>query len=59
MIKKLWKHPVDYKYNVDKGNIFTCREHGYFNFWKGVILPAKVAKLGYRWKVGKWDKIMF
>jgi hypothetical protein len=45
--KKLWKQLVDYKYDVDKGNIFTYKEQGSSNFWKCVIWATKVATLGF------------
>jgi hypothetical protein len=56
---KLWKSFVDFKYNNSNPNIFTCREAGASNFWKGVLWAAKVAKFGYRWKIGKWNKVRF
>jgi hypothetical protein len=56
---KIWKQIVDYKYDTCKPNIFTCREVGASNFWKGVMLAAKVAKMGFRWKFGNGAKIRF
>jgi hypothetical protein len=32
---------------------------GASSFWKGVIWAANVAKLGYRWRVGKGNKVRF
>jgi hypothetical protein len=29
------------------------------NFWKGVMWAAKVARMGYRWKVGDGSKVRF
>jgi hypothetical protein len=56
---KLWKSLVDFKYNNDSPNIFTCGEAGASNFWKGVLWVARVAKLGYRWRVGKGSRVRF
>jgi hypothetical protein len=56
---KLWKSLVDFKYNDHSPNIFTCSETGASNFWKGVLWAARVAKLGYRWNVGRGDKVRF
>jgi hypothetical protein len=57
--QKLWKQLVDSKYNTNSPNIFTYREVGSSNFWKGVIWTTNVAKLGYRWRVGKGNKVRF
>jgi hypothetical protein len=32
---KLWKNLVDFKYNNRDTNVFTCRDTGASNFWKG------------------------
>jgi hypothetical protein len=56
---KLWKNLVDFKYNNNNPNIFTCSETGASNFWKGVLWAARVAKIDYRWKVGKGNKNRF
>jgi hypothetical protein len=56
---KIWKKLVDYKYNTSNPNIFTCKELGVSNFWKGVIWAARVAKMGNRWQVGNEVKIHF
>jgi hypothetical protein len=45
---KIWKNLIDFKYRTGESNIFTCKEVGSFNFWKGVLWAAKVAKMGYR-----------
>jgi hypothetical protein len=50
---------IDVKYNTYNPNIFTCKDVGSSNFWKGVIWAAGVAKMGYRWKLGKENKIRF
>jgi hypothetical protein len=39
---------VDYKYNTCNPNVFTCRDDGASNFWKGVLWAARVVKMGYR-----------
>jgi hypothetical protein len=36
---------------------FACKEADFSNFWKGVIWAAGVARMGYRWKLGKGNKI--
>jgi hypothetical protein len=56
---KFWKMLVDFKYNTMSPNLFTCRENGVSNFWKGVLWAARVAKMGYRWKLGNVTKIHF
>jgi hypothetical protein len=56
---KLWKSLIDFKYNNNSPNIFTCSEAGTSNFLKGVLWAARIAKLGYRWKVGTGSKIRF
>jgi hypothetical protein len=50
---------IDVKYNTCNPNIFTCKDAGSSNFWKGVIWAAGVVKMGYRWKLGKENKIRF
>jgi hypothetical protein len=50
---------LDAKYNTCNPNIFTCKDVGSSNFWMGVIWAAGVAKMGYRWKLGKGNKIHF
>jgi hypothetical protein len=39
--------------------VFTCREIGVSSFWMGVLWVAKVAKMGYRCKVGDGTKVRF
>jgi hypothetical protein len=56
---KLWKALVDFKYNTINPNILSCRDVGASNFWQCVMWAARVAKLGYRWKVGNGVKIKF
>jgi hypothetical protein len=46
--EKIWRQLVDFKYNTSNPNLFTCRESGSSNFWKGVLWAAKVEKMGYR-----------
>jgi hypothetical protein len=48
---------IDFMYSTDKPNIFTCRSDGASNFWKGVLRATRVAKMGYKWKVGNGCKI--
>jgi hypothetical protein len=49
---KIWKQIIDHKYNVNAPNIFSYSSIGASPFSKGVLCAAKVAKLGYQWKVG-------
>jgi hypothetical protein len=44
--EKIWRQLVDFKYNTSNPNLFTCRESGFSNFWKGVLWAAKVEKWG-------------
>jgi hypothetical protein len=37
--------------------LFT--EFGVSNFWKGVLWAAKVAKMGYRWRLENECKVRF
>jgi hypothetical protein len=48
---------VDHKYGTTSPNLFTYRKYGASNFWKRVLWAAKVAKMGYRWKIGNECKI--
>jgi hypothetical protein len=56
---KIWKQVVDHKYNTASPNVFTCRDNGASNFWKGVLWAARVAKMGYRWRLGNERKVRF
>jgi hypothetical protein len=56
---KTWRMLIDFKYNTNSPNIFTCRDQGASNFWSGVLWAAKVAKMGYRWKIGNGKSIRF
>jgi hypothetical protein len=56
---KIWKNLVDYKHNTSNPNVFTCRDDGASNFWKGVFWAVRVAKMGYRWHVGNGSKTRF
>jgi hypothetical protein len=40
---KLWKQVIDYKYNVNNPNIFSCSSLGVLPFGKGVVWEAKAA----------------
>jgi hypothetical protein len=55
---KIWKQIVDSKYdmspNVSWANPSSCSP-----FWKGVMWAAHPAKVGYHWKVGSGDKVLF
>jgi hypothetical protein len=50
---------IDFKYNTGSPNLFTCRESGGSNFWKGVLWTSRVAKMDYKWKLGKGTRIHF
>jgi hypothetical protein len=50
---------IDFKYSASDPNIFTCRDNGVPNFWKGVLWAANVAKMGFRWKIGNWCNVRF
>jgi hypothetical protein len=56
---KIWKMLVDYKYNIKNHNLFTYRETGVSNFWKGVLWATQVTKMWYRWKLGVGTRIHF
>uniref|UniRef100_A0A0A9B5C6 Reverse transcriptase zinc-binding domain-containing protein n=1 Tax=Arundo donax TaxID=35708 RepID=A0A0A9B5C6_ARUDO len=56
---KLWKQLIDHKYKSDRPNIFACKDSSSSQFWKGILWAARVAKMGYRWQVGKRNKIRF
>jgi hypothetical protein len=56
---KIWKQVVDHKYNTASPNVFTCRDNGASNFWKGVLWAARVTKMGYRWRLGNGCKVRF
>jgi hypothetical protein len=50
---------IDFKYNIRSPNLFTYRESGVSNFWRGVLWTTEVVKMGYRWKLGKGNRIRF
>jgi hypothetical protein len=56
---KIWRMLVDFKYNTKKPNIFTCKDAGVSNFWKGVLWATRVARMGYMWKVGDGTSVRF
>jgi hypothetical protein len=56
---KLWKQLVGFKFRTQNPNIFTCHDNGVSNFLKGVLWAMKVAKMGYRWRVGNGKNIRF
>jgi hypothetical protein len=43
---KIWKSLIDFKYRTEEPNIFSSKEAGASNFWKGVIWDTRVAKMG-------------
>lgn len=50
---RLWKQVVDAKYKIHDPNVFCCKEGNTSYFWKVVI------KYGFRWNVGKGNRIRF
>jgi hypothetical protein len=56
---KIWRLLINFKYKTSSLNILTCRDAGASSFWQGVMWAAEVIKMGYRWRVGKGDKIRF
>jgi hypothetical protein len=36
-----------------------CSDQGVSNFWKVILWAAGVAKMGYRWRVGRGDALRF
>jgi hypothetical protein len=50
---------IDHKYNTRNPNLITYGEIGVSNFWKGVLWAAKMAKMGYRWKLENGTRIHF
>ena len=55
----MWKNIIDFKYKTSKPNIFYSKDTGASQFFKGLMWVARAAKLCFRWKVGKGDKIRF
>lgn len=56
---KLWKRVIDFKYNTNRPNVLSCVDVAASNFWKGVSWATKVAKMGYKWKLGDGNKVKF
>lgn len=54
---KLWKELLDFKYEIEKPNIFLGRTSNSSSFFKGFIWAAQAVKIGFRWKVGNGKKI--
>jgi hypothetical protein len=57
--EKIWKSLIDFKYRTASPNVLLCHDVGASNFWNGVMWAAQVARMGFRWKVGKGNKIRF
>jgi hypothetical protein len=57
--EKTWKQLIDYKYKTTSPNFLLCKDVGASNFWKGIMWAAQVARMGFRWKVGRGDTIRF
>jgi hypothetical protein len=53
---KLWKQIVDFKYDTQNPNIFSCHGNNLSPFWKGVMWATNAAKIGYKWVVGSGKK---
>jgi hypothetical protein len=56
---KTWKQLIDFKYKTTSPNFLLCNDIGASNFWKGVMWAAQVARMGFRWKVGRGDRLRF
>jgi hypothetical protein len=56
---KLWKEVIDFKYRIDKPNIFCTNDSKASPFFKGFMWAAKAANMGYRWKIGNGQKAKF
>ena len=54
--EKTWKLLLDFKYNTSDPNILCSSSRGVSNFFKGIMWAAKVAKMGYMWKIGDGQK---
>jgi hypothetical protein len=50
---------VDCKYQKVAPNIFCFNDRLSSPVWKGIIWAAKAAKMGFKWKIGKGDKVLF
>jgi hypothetical protein len=57
--ENIWKQLIDLKYDKCKPNLFSYRDTGASNFWKGLMWTARVARMGYRWRIGNGRKIKF
>jgi len=55
----LWKDIVDYKYMINRPNIFCCLDNGTSPFWKGVLWAAQAARNGYCWNIGNGRRVRF
>jgi hypothetical protein len=49
---------VDFKYNLFP-NILWAKPNSCSPFWKGVIWAAEAATMGYTWKLGNGNKVLF
>lgn len=56
---KLWKQIIDSKYNTDKPNIFYSSTIGTSQFFKSLMWAARVAKMGFKWKIGDGKNVKF
>ena len=55
----MWRQFLDFKYNTDRPNIFYSSSSGASEFFKGLMIAAAVAKMGYRWHIGNGKKCKF
>jgi hypothetical protein len=55
---KILTQIVDSKYDLSP-NVFWANPSSCSPFWKGVMWAAHAVKIGYRWKVGSGDKVLF
>jgi hypothetical protein len=50
---------IDEKYNTKNPNIMCSPSEGSSQFFKGIMWAAKVAKIGYRWKIRDEKRVKF
>ena len=56
---KLWKQIMYAKYDTENPNMFYSNSTGASQFFKGLMWTAKLAKMGYRWRIGDGRKVRF
>jgi hypothetical protein len=56
---KMWRQFLDFKYKIDRPNIFCSSFSGASEFFKGMMRVASIAKMEYRWHIGNGKKCKF